>query len=110
MLPGPGELSRSLLIELRGADDEVKAELHKLYGLSKHIWLEIAGRRLPGEVDPGREEPGRGAAAVQYLRFKVPDAQALAKGPAVLLVDHPEYSHRVELPESVRKSLAQDLS
>jgi hypothetical protein len=110
MLPGKGELSVTLLIELRGTDDEVKAELHKLYGLSRHIWLEIAGRRLPGEVDPGREEPGRGAAAVQYLRFKVPDAQALVRGPAALLVDHPEYSHRADLPESVRKSLAQDLS
>jgi hypothetical protein len=110
MLPGSGELSATLLIELRGSDDEVKAELHRLYGLSKHIWLEIAGRRVPGEMDPGREEPGRGAAAVQYIRFRVPDAQALARGPAALVVDHPAYSHRAELPEAVRKSLAQDLS
>jgi uncharacterized protein DUF3501 len=110
MLPGPGELSATLLIELRGPDDEVKAQLVKLYGLSRHLWLEVAGRRFPGEMEPGREEPGRGAAAVQYLRFKVPDAQALLNGPAALIVDHPAYSHRADLPEAVRRSLAQDLS
>jgi hypothetical protein len=110
MLPGEGELSATLLIELRGDDAEVKAELQKLYGISRHIWLEIGGRRYAGEVDPGREEPGRGAAAVQYLRFKVPDAAALRKGPAALSIDHPAYTHRVELPVGVRHSLAQDLA
>ncbi len=110
MLPGIGELSATLLIELRGPDEEVKAELQKLYGLSKHLWLEIAGRRVRGEMDPGREEPGRGAAAVQYIRFKISDAQALVSGPATLIVDHPAYSHAVELTEAVRRSLAQDLS
>jgi hypothetical protein len=110
MLPGEGELSATLLIELRGSDDEVKAELARLYGLGRHLWLEIGGRRLRGEMEPGREEPARGAAAVQYLRFKVPDAQALLKGPAALVVDHPAYSHRAELPDAVRRSLAQDLA
>jgi uncharacterized protein DUF3501 len=109
MLPGPGELSATLLIELTGKDEEVKAELVKLYGLGKHLWLEVAGRRIPGEMEAGREEEGRGAAAVQYLRFKVQDAQGLLHGPAFLLVDHPHYDHRVELPEAVRRSLAQDL-
>ena len=109
MLPGPGELSATLLIELRGTDPEVKAELSRLYGLSEHLWLEVGGKRIRGEMEPGREEPGRGAAAVQYLRFKVPDAQALLRGPAALVIDHPQYSHRAELPEAVRRSLAQDL-
>ena len=110
MLPGPGELSATLLIELRGTDPEVKAELVKLYRLGEHLWLEIAGKRVRGEMEPGREEPGRGAAAVQYLRFKVPDARSLLAGPAALVVDHPAYSHRAELPDEVRGSLAQDLS
>lgn len=110
MLPGEGELSATLLIELRGTDAEVKAELQKLYRLSEHISIEVNGSRLRGEVEPGREEPGRGAAAVQYLRFKVPDARALLQGPAALVVDHPAYAHRTELPDGVRRSLAQDLS
>ena len=108
MLPGEGELSATLLIELRGPDDEVKAQLVKLYGLSRHLWLEVAGRRIAGEMESGREEPGRGAAAVQYLRFKVPDPQALQKGPAALVVDHPAYTHRTELSDAVRGALSQD--
>jgi len=109
MLPDPGELAATLFIELTGKDEEVKAELVKLYGLSNHLWLEIAGKRIAGEVEPGREEEKRGAAAVQYLRFKSPDAQSLVKGPAFLAIDHPHYNHRIELPEPVRRSLAQDL-
>jgi hypothetical protein len=109
MLPDPGELAATLFIELTGTDQAVKAELVKLYGLGKHLWLEVSGRRIAGEMEPGREEESRGAAAVQYLRFKAPDAQALIKGPAFLLIDHPHYNHRVELPEPVRRSLAQDL-
>jgi hypothetical protein len=109
MLPDPGELSATLFIELTGSDEAVKAQLLKLYGLSRHLWLEMGGKRIAGEVEPGREEESRGAAAVQYLRFKAADAQALVQGPAFLLVDHPQYNHRVELPESVRRSLAQDL-
>jgi hypothetical protein len=109
MLPDPGELAATLLIELTGTDEAVKAELLRLYGLSQHLWLEVGGSRIPGEVEPGREAVDRGAAAVQYLRFKVGDSKALAQGPAFLAIDHPSYTHRVELPEDVRRSLSQDL-
>jgi hypothetical protein len=109
MLPGDGELSATLMIELQGSDDAVKAELARLYGLRDHVWLELSGKRIKGFVEPGREEPGR-VSAVQYVRFKVPDAKALAAGPAALVIDHPAYTHRTELPEPVRRSLAQDLS
>jgi len=109
MLPARGELSATLMIELTGADAEVKAELARLFGLRDHIWLEVAGARLQGELEPNREEPGR-VSAVQYVRFPVRDAPALLRGPAALVVDHPAYPHRAELPEAVRRSLAQDLA
>jgi hypothetical protein len=109
MLPGPGELSATVLIELTGTDAEVKALLARLYGLRDHVSMEVGGARTRGELEPDREEPGR-VSAVQYVRFKVPDAQALLRGPAALVIDHPNYSHRAELPEGARRSLAQDLS
>jgi len=109
MLPGPGELSATLMIELTGSDAEVKAQLARLFGLRDHVWLEAGGARLKGELEPNREEPGR-VSSVQYVRFKVPDAQALLRGPALLVIDHPAYQHRAELPEAARRSLAQDLS
>ena len=110
MLPNPGELSATLLSELTGSDAEVKAQLQKLYGLGQHLFIELGGRKLRALMEPGREEPGRGAAAVQYVRFPIPDAAALLRGPAALVIDHPQYSHRAELPEPVRRSLAQDLA
>jgi hypothetical protein len=109
MLPGPGELSATLMIELTGGDAEVKAQLARLFGLRDHVWLEVGGARVKGELEPNREEPGR-VSAVQYVRFKVPDPQGLLRGPAFLVIDHPTYGHRAELPEATRRSLAQDLS
>jgi len=109
MLPGPGELSATLMIELTGTDAEVKARLAKFFGLRGHVWLEVAGTRLQGELEPNREEAGR-VSSVQYVRFKVPGAQALLRGPAAVVIDHPAYTHRATLPEAVRRSLSQDLS
>jgi hypothetical protein len=109
MLPGKGELSATLMIELTGDDAEVKGELARLFGLHDHVWLEVDGVRHRGELEPNREEPGR-VSAVQYVRFPVPDAEALLRGPAILAVDHPAYDHRVELSEAARRSLAQDLA
>src|SRR5467141_2821135 len=88
MLPGPGELSATLMIELTGTDPEVKARLAEFFGLRDHVWLEVAGTRLKGELEPNREEPGR-VSSVQYVRFRVPDAQALLRGPATAVIDHP---------------------
>jgi uncharacterized protein DUF3501 len=109
MLPGPGELSATLMIELTGSDADVKARLARLFGLRDHVWLEVGDTRLKGELEPNREEPGR-VSSVQYVRFKVPDAQALLRGPAALVIDHPSYGHRAALPDAVRRSLAQDLT
>ena len=107
MLPGHGELSATLLIELAGSDSEVKAQLTRLTGLGDHLWLEVNGTRSRGSMEGGRDD-GQRVAAVQYVRFPV-EAAALQKGLAALVVDHPSYMHRQELPEAVRKSLAQDL-
>jgi hypothetical protein len=109
MLPGAGELSATLMIELTGPDPEVKAQLARLYGLRDHVWLEVAGARIPGELEPNREEPGR-VSSVQYVRFKVPDGQGLLRGPAFLVIDHQAYDHRAALSDGARRSLAQDLS
>ncbi|HWE23433.1 MAG TPA: DUF3501 family protein [Myxococcales bacterium] len=108
MLPDAGELSATLLIELSGSDSEVKAELARLTGLGDHLWLEIAGRKLRGVMEGGRDD-GRRVSAVQYVRFPVQDAAALRKGPAAIVIDHPAYTHRHELSDGVRAALERDL-
>ena len=52
---------------------------------------------------------GQRVSAVQYVRFPVSDATVLQKGPAAIVIDHPAYTHRQELPEAVRAALARDL-
>jgi hypothetical protein len=108
MLPGAGELSATLLIELSGEDREVKAQLSRLTGLGDHLWLEAGDERARAAMEGGRDD-GQRIAAVQYIRFPVPDLAAFQKGPAALVVDHPAYTHRQELSDAVRRSLAQDL-
>src|SRR5204863_9431161 len=39
MLPGAGELSATLMIELTGSDADVKERLAWLVGLSDHVWV-----------------------------------------------------------------------
>jgi hypothetical protein len=108
MLPGNGELSATLLVELSGSDGEVKGELARLTGLGDHLWLETSGKRSRAAMEGGRDD-GKRISAVQYVRFPARDAAALQKGPAALIVDHPAYTHRQELSDGVRRSLAQDL-
>lgn len=109
MLPGAGELSATLLIELQGEDAAVKAQLAKLSGLGDHVWLEVAGARTRGIFEDGRDD-GQRVSAVQYLRFGLGSREKLEAGPAALVIDHPEYRHRQELTEATRRSLAQDLA
>jgi len=107
MLPGPGELSATLLIELGGSDAEVKAQLARLSGLADHVWLEVSGKRVRGNFDPDRDD-GRRVSAVQYVRFPVADSIDPAR-PVAIVIDHPNYSHRTELGVEARKSIAADL-
>lgn len=112
LVPGPGELSATLMIELRGAEEFDAAELQRLTGFSRHLQLELGFRRIPARGEEGRDD-GRRISAVQYLRFPVGDAaRALADlaQPAALVADHPSYSHRAPLSDDVRRSLAADLA
>ena len=112
LVPGPGELSATLMIELRGAEEVDAAELQRLTGFSRHLHLELGFRRIPARGEEGRDD-GRRISAVQYLRFPVGDAaRALADlaQPAALVADHPSYSHRAPLSDDVRRSLAADLA
>ena len=113
MLPGDGELSATLMIELVGTEPAVHAELARLVGLREHLWLEVGGERVQGRLEGGREDPeARKLSAVQYARFPVGARRAALldlSRPAAIFIDHPAYPHRAELTEGVRRSLAKDL-
>ena len=111
MIPEPGELSATLMIELQGPEPEVAAKLKKLIGLSEHLWLELGPLRIKARFDEGRDD-GKRVSAVQYVRFPVgADHADLAdvRNEAAIVVDHPNYQHRTPLSAESRRSLLADL-
>ncbi len=91
LVPGQGELCASLLVEYETpAERDVK--LRELLGLEHHIWVEVEGAgRTPAIFDDRQIATDR-ISAVQYLRFRLSEAQRTnwSKGAAVVS-DHPKY-------------------
>lgn len=110
LLPGPSELSATMLIEIADAD-RVRAELEALIGIDRFVSLEIGAERVDAVFEEGRQTEFQ-LSAVQYVRFPLHDAARarLAAGdPLTLVIDHPRYQHRTRLSDGMRASLASDL-
>ena len=115
LLPGPGELAATLLVELTD-QARVQEELDRLIGLTdgQHLWMELAGRKVFARFLGGQSREDR-IAAVQYVRFPVgadaKDRAALESGPlpVVLHVAHPHARASALLPDETRRELARDL-
>src|SRR4030095_14265396 len=89
LLPGTSELSATLLIEISD-QARIREELQRLRGLDRHVWLDIAGERVPGMFEEGRESETK-LSAVQYVRFPLADAareRLPARGPPGVAAQH----------------------
>jgi Protein of unknown function (DUF3501) len=111
LLPGPGELSATLMIEIED-QASVRSELERLLGIDEHLTLEIGdAARVRGLFEPGRQTAEK-LSAVQYVRFPLDDGAraALAAGaPLALVIDHPNYRTRAAFPDAVQASVAADV-
>jgi Protein of unknown function (DUF3501) len=118
LLPGDGELSCTLMIEIADAAER-EAFLRAANGLERHVWL-VAGELRVGARASDRftgDSPGR-TTAVHYLKFPLPTdlAAALRKAPGDprelpslhLEVDHPAYLARAPLPAGLVVALGED--
>ncbi len=114
LLPGEGELSATLFIELT-SDDALREWLPRLVGIERQL-----GFSLDGEVVPSVPEATHAAAltretvtpAVHYVRFGFTPAQVAAFGAAAevaLVATHPAYEARTDLIPAVRQELLGDL-
>jgi hypothetical protein len=114
LLPAPGELSATLLIELT-TESDLREWLPKLVGIETQL-----GVALDGDVVLSVPEADHAAAlsreeitpAVHYLRFRFSDGQvgAFRTAPEVALVsEHPAYPARTVLAPAVREELLGDL-
>jgi uncharacterized protein DUF3501 len=114
LLPAPGELSATLLIELTSEPD-LREWLPKLVGIEAKV-----GVALDGDVVLSVPEAEHAAAlsreeitpAVHYLRFPFGDEQVEAFRTAsevALVSEHPAYPARSVLAPAVREQLLGDL-
>jgi Protein of unknown function (DUF3501) len=118
LIPGPGELSATLFIEIpelaRMSNDEVRRTINRFQGLDRGgVTLRLGDRPpIPARFEEGHSKEEK-MAAVHYLRFAVPrEAQAALADPrqAVrLVVDHPSYRAEAEVPAATRAELLGDL-
>ena len=114
LLPGPGELSATLFIEIADKD-QIKPVLDRFMGIDTgdHVWLEMAGGlRVPGDFEAGHSDEEKGKlAAVHFVRFafsarggpRLPDRSG---GPGA---DHPAARARARLSDETKAELLTDL-
>jgi len=111
LLPRPGELSATMLIEITDADD-VATRLLEFSGIDECLFLEIGGERLRAEFEAGRSREDK-LSAVQYVRFALPQRQRAAfldsAVPVRLVIDHPRYRAVASLAGETRASLQRDI-
>jgi hypothetical protein len=114
LLPAPGELSATLLIELT-TESDLREWLPKLVGIETRV-----GVAMDGDVVLSVPEADHAAAlsreeitpAVHYLRFGFGDEQVEAFRSAsevALVSEHPAYPARAVLAPEVREELLGDL-
>jgi hypothetical protein len=117
LIPGPGELSATLFIELTSRA-ELEEWLPKLVGIERAVEVRTGEG---DEVDAVRAEPEEAheqhltrddvTASVHYIRFRLTDEQVarFAAGPVAVAVDLPAYREQVELSVESRAELLGDL-
>ena len=117
LIPGPGELSTTMLIELT-SELALREWLPKLVGVETEVELRIGEGDdrvvVRCDVDPEhlkqltREEV---TASVHYVRFQLTPDQVdrFRAGPVELAVTHPAYSEAALLPDGTRAELLRDL-
>lgn len=110
LIPGPNELSASLLIEYE-TPEERAVELRKLLGLENHIHIALEGTAPVAALFDTRQISGDRISSVQYLKFRFTPEQvaAFSKG-ARLVVDHPHYQAERVLSREEIEELSQDFA
>jgi len=109
LIPGPGQLSASLLIEY-ATPEERDLHLRKLLGIEKHVWLVVGDTAPAPALFDTRQISTDRVSAVQYIKFQLsPEQVARFPQGAAIRVDHPHYTFERELTAAELAELAGDL-
>ncbi len=113
LIPDGSNWKATFMIEVPD-EEERRQVLARLIGIEDRVWVKVAGFDpvyAIADEDLERETEEK-TSSVHFMRFELTSemAAAVKQGAAIEAgVDHPEYSHRLEVPEPVRASLARDL-
>jgi hypothetical protein len=118
LIPGPGQLSATLFLEIPGITRLTRAQVHaaidRFRGLDREgLRLQAGPHAVPAAFEGGHSNEEK-MAAVHYLKFTLPrQAQAALADPAQplqLVVDHPHYRAQADVPPAMRAELLRDLA
>jgi Protein of unknown function (DUF3501) len=114
LLPRPGELAATLMIEIDQAS-EIKPVLDRLLGIDTrdYVKLTVGSHVIVGQFESGHSDEERGKlSAVHFVRFALPpQARAqFATSEVTLVVEHPNERARMVLSEETKRSLLDDLA
>ena len=114
LLPGPNELSATLLIEYPEPVQR-EANLRKLVGLEEHLWLVIGERREKARFDLRQVATDR-VSSVHFLRFQLGGLDAkeflikAAQEQIAVELTHPHLCARAAIAGGLAAALAEDLA
>ncbi len=112
LLPEPGQLSATLLIEIED-EDHLKEELDRFFGIDEdgRVYFQIGGGdAVVGSFESGHSKEDK-ISAVHFVRFTFTptEIEAFRHEEVALVVDHPNYRARATLPPEIKGSLLEDL-
>ncbi len=114
LLPRPGELSATLMIEITD-DDRIKTILDSLHGIDRPDTLSI---RVDGDTTYAQFEAGHSKedkiSAVHFVRFAIlPSFAQRLRGPgttASIHITHENYVAEAKVPEEMKEEWMEDLT
>ena len=114
LLPKPGELSATLLVEYSD-EAERDTELRRLLGLERHLWMVVDGQRVAARFDERQMSPDE-ISSVQFIAFAlggIVDAerfsQLAAAGRVEIEADHPDLAAKATVGGALGAALGADL-
>ena len=114
LIPDGSNWKATFMVEYEDIEERKKA-LTKLTGIEDTIWVKVGNFDKVFAIaneDLDRTEADK-TSAVHFMRFELTPEMAAAVKNGVAIhagIDHPQYTHEVNVPLSVRDSLAKDLA
>ena len=113
LIPDGNNWKATFMIEYQDVEER-KAALAKMVGIEDKVWVKVGDQERVHPIsneDLDRTTEDK-TSSVHFMRFELTaDMVSAAKGGASITmgIDHPAYNYEVEVSDSVRQSLVNDL-